>query len=275
MANDLGVCGWSIDRYDAVAGIEYASAALGLRIVQIGFFSERALLEADAARIAKTAENSGVRLIVPFLAFEGEDYSSIAAVAESGGLAGDAMYPRRLELIGKVAVLAAALQCNAIVIHAGSVPADRAAPRYAKLVQRTREAADVAGRHRLRLLLETGRESAETLCGFLDAVGVENLGVNYDCGNFVVYGSDDPAKAVSRLKGRIDSVHLKDARASANPGVAFGQPATLGGGDAQVARVVNKLRTVGYAGPMLIEADTRVFGIETLTHAVAYMRTLM
>ncbi len=271
----IGVCGWSIDRGDCLAGIEYAAQTLGVSLVQIGFFSDQALHDADPTQILAAAERYGVRLVSPFLAFEGEDYSSIAAVAASGGLMGDATCAHRMKLLAESAGLAAGLRQPAVVIHAGTVPPDPASPAYAKFRDRVREAADTVGQRGLRLLLETGRESADALLTLIDATGAVNIGVNYDAGNFVVYGSDDPARAVARLKGRIDNVHLKDGLASAEPGRAFGSPAQLGGGDAQIARVVNKLRTTGYTGPMLIELDTRRFGLESLASAVAYLETMI
>jgi sugar phosphate isomerase/epimerase len=271
----IGVCGWSIDRNNVLAGIDYAAGTLGVSLVQIGFFSEKALHEADASRITSAAAAAGVGVVAPFLAFEGEDYSSIAAVAASGGLMGDATLDHRLALLDEIAELAVGLRMPAVVIHAGTVPPAADAAMYGKFRDRVRDAADRVGRRGLRLWLEAGRESADALCGLIDATGADNLGVNYDAGNFVVYGSDDPSKAVSRLRGRIDNVHLKDAMASADPGRAFGSPALLGSGDAQIARVVNKLRTTGYTGPLLIEADTRKFGLESLGSAVEYLNTLI
>ena len=127
----------------------------------------------------------------------------------------------------------------------------------------------------LRLLLETGRESAEVLLGFLHAVGRSNVAVNFDPANFVALGTDDPARAVSQLKGFIENVHMKDATCSEQPGLEYGRPTPLGLGDAAIPRVVSKLRATGYTGPLLIERSGGASDLETIRHAVSYLRSLL
>jgi sugar phosphate isomerase/epimerase len=181
----------------------------------------------------------------------------------------------RLDMTRLVGGIAAKLGCPSVAVHAGTVPADPTSASYAKLRDRTRRAAEALAESDLRLLLETGRESAEDLRAFIEAVGVETVGVNFDPGNFVVYGADDPVRAVTTLKGLIDVVHVKDARASSSPGVAFGSPATLGSGDANIPRVLSKLRIAGFDGPLLVEENTRAFGMEAIPAAADYLRSML
>lgn len=271
----VGVCSWCIDRHDVLRAIRVAGSELQLQAVQVGFFTADALRSADAGVIAEAASNAGVALTGTFLAFEGEDYSSIGRIAETGGYGLDDVFEQRLSLTREAAGLTAELGCTALAVHAGTIPTDRAHPMYGKLIDRVGLAADAAGEAGVRLSLETGREPVDTLLSFMDALSRANIGVNFDPGNLILYGMDEPAPALTFLAGRIDNVHLKDARRSAQPGVLFGQTAPLGTGDAQIPRVVSKLRTINYPGPMLIEVPARAGNLQPIRDAATYVRSLV
>lgn len=277
MNNDfpIGVCGWCLDRHDARRSIEVAGRDLGLRFAQVGFFTEQAVRSADAAAMLEAARADDVTLVGAFIAFEGEDYASIARIAATGGFMPDDSYLSRLSITRAAVDLAAVLQCPSLSVHVGTVPTDATSPIYAKLLDRTREVADYAAQWGLRLLLETGREPADALLRFIDDADRINVGVNFDPGNFIIYGTDEPAAAVTTLKDRIELVHLKDAVRSTRPGAEYGRRASFGAGDVQIARVVSKLRATGYRSPLLFECDTRDMGLDAIRNAADYLRTLI
>ena len=274
-ALEIGVCTWSIDREDALSAIRVAGGELGLRVVQLGFFSRQAIDRADAELIGQAALEHGVRIVGTFAGFEREDYTSIASIAETGGLTPEDCYYDRLEMIRRVGAFSASVGCPFVAIHVGTIPDDPSSPTSSTLVARTREVADLLASFGVRLLLETGREPVAVLLAFIDAVGRENVAVNFDPGNLIVYGVDDPARAVSKLRGRIENVHLKDAFQSVEPGLVYGARAALGTGDAQIARVISKLRVTGYAGPLLIEGGGPQGGIDAIREAAGYVRSLL
>lgn len=269
----IGVCGWCIDRFDVRRSVAVA-AELGFSAIQVGFFSREAIETFRRTEVSASHESS-IHVVGAFIAFEGEDYSSITRIAETGGLAADDRYEERAATINQVVDLAADQGLPSVALHVGTIPSDSTAPLFLKLVDRTRRTCDACAAKGLRLLVETGRESAQTLVAFLVAVDRPNLGVNFDTGNFTVYGTDDPVFAVSKLKGRIELVHLKDAFASSSPGREYGKPAPLGQGDVNVARVISKLRATGYRGPLLLEIDSRSSGTSVLRDAAAYLRTML
>ena len=271
----LGVCSWSLDRHDILRAIEAAGAIPQLRAVQIGFFTEATVGNADPPAIARAASNAGLQVVSTFVAFDGEDYSSIRRIAETGGFARDEKYAQRKRITQKVAAIAGELGAGAVAIHAGTVPEDPAHPAFDKLATRCREVADLLVNHRLQLHLETGRESADALLRFLDAVARENVAVNFDPANFVVYGTDDPARSFRLLADRVRVIHLKDACRSAQPGVVFGRPAALGTGDAGIPRLVSKSRVMGNMIPLLIECGSRDTGADAVRAAAEYVQSLL
>lgn len=272
---EVGICGWAVDRHDPIRAIETAGGQLDARVVQIGFFGSSALDSADAEAIQAAANKANVALVGAFVAFDGEDYASIERIAATGGYAPDATYPARLAATVKAAALTARFNAPALAVHAATIPDDSNSALYKTLVDRVREVADAVSAEGVRLLLETGRESSDTLAAFLDAVDHDGVGVNFDVGNFILYGTDEPAKAIAKLKGRIEIVHLKDASRSTKPGVAFGQYQPLGSGDVQIARVISKLKVAGYAGPLLVERATADGDADALSGAIGYVRSML
>ena len=71
----------------------------------------------------------------------------------------------------------------------------------------------------------------------------------------VLYGAGEPVEAVDLLRDRIAHCHMKDATWSSQPGKTWGQEVPLGDGDADIPRVVSRLRAVGYRGPLVIERE--------------------
>jgi sugar phosphate isomerase/epimerase len=272
---EIGVCGWSVDRANVLRGLRVAGGELGVHVAQIGFFAEAALRAAGPAEIAHTAKESGVRVAGLFVAFEGEDYSSIERVAATGGYLPDEHFEKRLAVTVLGAELARAIGCDALAVHAGTVPPTRTDPAHATLVERVTRVADAVAPLGVHLLLETGRESGAVLAGFLGDVDRANVAVNFDTGNFVLYGTDAPVSAARALKGRIRAVHLKDAQPSDAPGRAFGSLVPLGSGAADIPRALSKLRAGGYTGPLLVEADAARLGPTALRDGIAYLRSML
>ncbi len=59
--------------------------------------------------------------------------------------------------------------------------------------------------------METGQETAEALLAFLADVDRENLFVNFDPANMILYGSGEPIEALRKVGRYVRSVHCKDA----------------------------------------------------------------
>jgi sugar phosphate isomerase/epimerase len=283
----IGVCSWSVDREDVCHALEVVGLELGLRVAQIGFFGAGVVERADADAICRAAERADVVLAGGFLGFDREDYASIESIAATGGFAFDEEYRARLSVTVKAAELIqkcarrhsagpdAARAAACLAVHAGTIPSENESPVYGKLVDRTAEVADLLAEHGVRLLLETGRESAEVLDRFIETVGRRNIGVNFDPGNFVVYGTDDPGKAVSLLRDRIENIHMKDACRSERPGKQYGRPAELGRGDVNVPQVLGEFLASGYRGPLLIERGGRQADLDRLQDAIDYIGDLL
>ena len=91
--------------------------------------------------------------------------------------------------------------------------------------------------------------------GFLETVGRENLFVNFDPANMILYGCGEPLPALERIGRFVRSVHCKDAKWSDRPGETWGQEVPIGQGDVDFGRYLRTLDEIGYDGPLTIERE--------------------
>ena len=82
----------------------------------------------------------------------------------------------------------------------------------------------------VRLALETGQEDAETLLAVLEELGSDNIGVNFDPANMILYAMGDPVESFERLADHVMQVHIKDATKTETPGT-WGAEVPVGTGE--------------------------------------------
>jgi len=106
----------------------------------------------------------------------------------------------------------------------------------------------------LRMHLETGQETAETLLRFFEDVNRENLAINFDPANLILYGTGEPLKDLRLVGKHVKSCHCKDANKSAVKG-EWGQETPLGEGEVNMAEFIKTLKELGFTGPLTIERE--------------------
>jgi sugar phosphate isomerase/epimerase len=106
----------------------------------------------------------------------------------------------------------------------------------------------------VRLGLETGQESAETLLAVLEELDVSTVGVNFDPANMLLYGMGDPVEALERLAHRVLQVHVKDALPTRMPGT-WGSEVPAGEGAVDWGRFFDVLRAHALDVDLVIERE--------------------
>jgi len=197
----------------------------------------------------------GVTISVVFGGFEGESYADIPTVVRTVGLVPPETRAERTRELQEIADFARLLGVDAIGLHIGFVPHDRSDPLYQQVVAVTRAVCDHCRGNRQRLHLETGQESADTLLQFIADVERDNLFINFDPANMILYGSGEPLAALRQVGSYVRSVHCKDARWAARPGKEWGAEVPFGQGDVGAETFLRTLKEIGYSGPLTIERE--------------------
>jgi sugar phosphate isomerase/epimerase len=208
-----------------------------------------------AAEFNRQLRDLGIRTTCVFAGFEGESYADIPTVKRTVGLVPRETRAARTAELKEIADFARELNVDVVGIHIGFVPHDAAQPDYRELIDLTRQVCDHCRRNRQALHLETGQEPVDVLIRFLDHVERDNLLVNFDPANMILYGAGEPLPALEELGWRVRSVHCKDATWSERPGETWGREVPLGEGDVDFAAFLKILERIGYDGPLTIERE--------------------
>lgn len=215
-SNRLGVCSWSL-RPENSRDLVKKVGLTGMRGVQLALtpLVERPAEFADSADLLRAA---GIAILSGMLETVGEDYSTIARIAETGGVRPDATWPATRSRAAAVARLAGDLGLPLVTFHAGFLPHDRRDPEREKMLVRLREVIDRFAERGVAVAFETGQEPADTLADCLAELDRPSVGVNFDPANMILYGAGDPVEAIRRLAPWVRQVHVKDALPAATPG---------------------------------------------------------
>ncbi len=241
---------------DAGLGVRLEVAhELGVPTIQLHAPQKATRTKENAERFLAKLDKLGIRITVVFGGFEGESYADIPTVARTVGLVPPATRAARLAEMKEISDFARLLGVEAVGLHVGFVPHDPADPLHREVVAVTRELCDHCKANGQNLHLETGQEAADTLLAFLTEVGRDNLFVNFDPANMILYGCGEPIAALRKVGKFVRSVHCKDAKWAASPGKEWGAEVPLGEGDVGMEKFLRTLADLGYAGPLTIERE--------------------
>jgi sugar phosphate isomerase/epimerase len=200
---------------------------------------------------------AGITVTCVFGGFEGESYADIPTTARTVGLVPQDTRAARLQEMKEISDFAKLLGCDAIGLHVGFVPEDAAGANYRGLLETVRDLLDHARRNGQRVHLETGQETADHLLEFIQNVGRDNLFINFDPANMILYGTGDPIEALRKVGHLVRSVHCKDAKwaPKGQRGKSWGTEVALGEGDVGMETYLRTLKELGYTGPLTIERE--------------------
>ena len=176
--------------------------------------------------------------------------------------------------------------------HIGGVPETKNEV-YRNLLLAMREAASYAGMHGIKIAIETGPEPAIRLREFIDDVGEEALGVNFDPANLVMVQGADPIASFTVLREFVFYSHAKDGRmvkrgdpAEIYGAFADGSPEDfrsddyflelpLGEGDVDMKRYVGELKRMKFDGYLTIEREAGDDRVADIARGVELLRSLI
>ncbi len=228
---------------------------LSVPTIQLHAPSHAQRTPAAAEKFLGRLREAGITATAVFGGFAGESYADIPTVVRTVGLVPAETRAERLAEMREIADFAKLLDVSVVALHLGFVPHDREDALYGEVVAVTRELCDHCAQNGQALHLETGQETADALLAFIGDVERDNLFVNFDPANMILYGSGEPIDALEKVGKYVRSVHCKDGRWAERPGEEWGTEVPVGEGDVGFENYLATLDKLGYAGPLTIERE--------------------
>jgi L-ribulose-5-phosphate 3-epimerase len=149
-----------------------------------------------------------------------------------------------------------AKQCGvpAVQTHCGFFPENPNDPVYKEAVEALRTVGAYCKQNGQNFRCETGQETPITLFRAIKDTGLDNIGVNFDAANLILYGKANPVDALDVLGPLVQGVHAKDGLYPTNPH-ELGREVPIGQGKVNFPAFIKRLKEVGYRGPLTIERE--------------------
>jgi sugar phosphate isomerase/epimerase len=247
---EIGVMFWAVR--DDLAAIKN----LGVSCGQFGVGPDVAINPSFTAKWRTDLERERFRIVTVFASYRGEDYADIPTVQATVGFIPLKTRDERERRTYEISDFAAELGVRSIGCHIGFVPDYNGHPDYLAVRDMVRRVCDYAARNHQTFALETGQERADVLLNFIRDVERENLKINFDPANLVLYGTDDPIRAFDELASQVVSVHAKDGDPPPiQPRGALGKERRLGMGTVGMERFIEALERADYRGTVNVERE--------------------
>lgn len=254
----LGACSWSL-KCDSPVDLARALGEVGASCVQLALEP----LRTETWPIEETTTSlrrANIRIVSGMIGTKGEDYSTLQSIRETGGVRSDAHWLWNLTMAEESAAIAKKLGVKLVTFHAGFLPERKGDSLRRKMLGRIAQIADRFAAQGVKLALETGQETAETLLDVLKELAHPNVGINFDPANMILYDMGDPVAALDTLAPHVVQVHIKDALLTEDPGT-WGSEVVVGTGDVDWESFFEVVREHKLACTFMIEreaGDTRV-----------------
>ena len=158
-----------------------------------------------------------------------------------------------------------------VVTHMGFIPENPNDPQFAPFCVAVRQVAEHLKKNGQNLLFETGQETPVTMLRCFEKVGMDNLGVNLDTANVILYGKANPVDALDVFGKYVMNIHAKDGLYPTN-GHDLGSEVRIGDGKVDFKALFKKLHELGYDSYVTIEREIEgEQQISDIRHAKKYL----
>ena len=208
----------------------------------------------NAAALKKMTDDMKITVSAFWCGWEGPCVWNFYEGQTTLGLVPPEYREMRIKNLCDGADFAAKLGVKDVVTHMGFIPENPNDPQFPLFCDAVRRVAEHLKKNGQNLLFETGQETPVTMLRCFETVGTDNLRVNLDTANVILYGKANPVDALDVFGKYVAGIHAKDGFYPVN-GRELGAEARIGDGKVDFPALFRKLRELGYDAYVTIERE--------------------
>ena len=227
---------------------------LGISSCQLCCWNEELLTDENANRVKESSKKYNVEISTFWCGWKGPAVWNFYEGQLTLGLVPQTYRYERICNLMRGSDFAKKINVTNIATHVGFLPENPMSTEYHSLVCDLRELALYVKGNGQHFLFETGQETPVTLRRMIEDIGTDNLGVNLDPANLILYGKANPVDALDIIGDLVCDIHGKDG-CYPTDGKNLGKETPLGKGMVNYERFVAKLKEIGYDKTITIERE--------------------
>jgi len=228
--------------------------ALGITSCQLCCWREELLTDENAERVKEASKKYNVEISTFWCGWKGPSVWDFYDGPLTLGLVPPAYRCERMREIMRGSDFAKKINVLNIATHVGFIPETPNTQEYQSLVCDLRYLVNYIKENGQYFLFETGQETPVTLRRMIEDIGTDNLGINLDPANLILYGKANPIDALEIIGDLVRDVHGKDG-CYPTDGKNLGKETPLGKGMVNYEKFVAKLKKIGYDKTITIERE--------------------
>lgn len=164
----------------------------------------------------------------------------------------------------------------AIHSHFGFIPEDPSSKLYKNFVHTMQILAQYAKNKNIMIYFETGQETPITLVRAIKDIGFDNIYINCDLANLLMYGKANAVDAVRIFGNLIKEVHAKDGKyPDPNNPYELGEEVSIPTGDVNFPAVIKELKRQNFEGSLTIECELNGDHKDYIIQTKTYLQNLL
>ena len=210
--------------------------------------------EENAKKINELCKEYGVTISAFWCGWEGPSKWNFTEGPKTLGLIPLEWRETRIKNLCAGSDFAKLLGVENVVTHMGFIYEDMNHPDFEPFCEAVRKVAEHCKANGQNLLFETGQETPVAMLRTFEKVGMDNLGVNLDTANLILYGKANPVDSLDVFGKYVRNLHAKDGTYPTD-GMNLGNETAIGEGKVDFRGVIAGLHALGYDGYVTIERE--------------------
>ncbi len=227
---------------------------LDLNACQVNIWEQELYTDENAEKIKDASKQTGIEITALWAGWDGPKVWDFYMGPQTLGLVPPAYRFSRLKQLFAASGFAKKLGVTDIITHVGFLPENPYDEDFMGTVAALQSLAVHMKENGQYFLFETGQETPVTMLRAIEEIGTDNLGINFDTANLIMYGKSNSVDALRVFGKYVRNTHIKDGLYP-TCGKKLGREVPAGEGLADFPGIIKILNEHGYTGPYIIERE--------------------